>query len=89
VIYYCISGWFIVTFRKDAYTEEYFHLGLNEHQVKAVLYVKEKGRITNREYRELVGLSDEGARIDLNVLVEKGLLRMEGKGRSVHYVLNR
>ena len=31
-------------FRKDVYTEEYLlKLGLNERQVKAVMYVKERG----------------------------------------------
>jgi|Deesub1362B_J571_1020462.scaffolds.fasta_scaffold00997_4 ATP-dependent DNA helicase RecG len=79
---------FWVIFRKDIYTEEYLRsLGLNERQIKAVMYVKEKGRITNREYRELSGLSDEGARLDLNELVAKGILQVRGKGRGVHYVL--
>ncbi|HHV80504.1 TPA: hypothetical protein GXX44_02310 [bacterium] len=27
-------------------------MGLNERQVKAVMYVKEKGRITDKEYSE-------------------------------------
>ena len=62
-------------------------MGLNERQTKAVMYVKEKGRITNKEYRKLTGLSDEGARIDLSELSKKGLLHPKGKGRSVHYVL--
>jgi ATP-dependent DNA helicase RecG len=62
-------------------------LGLNERQIKAVMYVKEKGKITNREYRELAELSDEGARIDLKMLVEKGVLQIMGKGRSARYVL--
>lgn len=29
----------------------------------------------------------EGARIDLKVLVKKGLFEIKGKGRSVYYVL--
>ena len=62
-------------------------LGLNERQIKVVMYVKEKGKITNKEYREITGLSDEGARIDLNNLVEKGVLLPKGRGRNVHYVL--
>ena len=77
-----------VTFRKDILTEEYLRsLGLNERQVRAVFWVKEKGSITNREYRQLTGLSDEGARRDLNELVGKGILRSEGKGRAVRYTL--
>jgi ATP-dependent DNA helicase RecG len=70
------------------FTEENLRkLGFNERQVKAVLYVKEKGKITNKEYREVTGLSDEGARTDLNELVEKRILLAKGSGRNVHYVL--
>ena len=52
-----------------------------------MLYVKEKGRITNKEYREMTGLSDEGTRIDMSLLVERGVLLSKGKGRDTHYVL--
>jgi ATP-dependent DNA helicase RecG len=62
-------------------------MGLNERQIKAVLYVKKQGRITNREYRTPTNVSDEGARLDLSQLVKKGILEARGRGRSVHYVL--
>lgn len=79
---------FRVIFRKDIYSMEYLRgLGLNERQVKAAMYVKEKGKITNKEYRGLTELSDEGARIDLNQLVEAGVFQVKGRGRSAHYVL--
>jgi len=83
-----VFGGFSVVFRKDIYTEEYLrNLGLNERQIMAVMYVKEKGKITNKEYREITGLSDEGARININELIEKGVLLSKGRGRSIHYVL--
>ena len=77
-----------VTFFKDKWHEENLKkLDLNERQIKAIKYVKENGKITNREYREINSLSDEGARIDLNILVEKNILVPTGKGRNVHYLL--
>jgi ATP-dependent DNA helicase RecG len=83
-----VFGGFSVIFRKDIYTEEYLYsLGLNERQIKAVIFVKEKGKITNREYRQLTGLSDEGARRDLNNIVKKKVFKIKGKGRSISYVL--
>ena len=40
--------------RKDYYTEEKLkEMGLNERQIKAVTYVKENGKITNKKYQEL------------------------------------
>jgi len=74
-------GGFSVYFRKDIYTEEYLRkMGLNERQIKAVMYVKKKGRITNREYQELTGVSRQMATIDLTQLVKIGILSRSGKG---------
>ncbi len=84
------QGGFLVTFSKDPYTPERLRaLGLNERQIQAVLYVKEHGKITNREFRALTGISDEGARLDLKRLVELSILEPHGKGRSVYYALRR
>lgn len=83
-------GGFSVTIFKDVLNEEQLRkLGLNERQIKAVLYVKENGKITNKEYRDLNNISDEGARIDLNGLTEKNIFIAEGSGRSAHYLLNK
>jgi len=84
------TGGLWVTFHKDILTAEHLRsLGLSERQIRAVIWAKGKGSITNREYRQLTGLSDEGARRDLNEIAGKGILRAEGKGRSVRYILPR
>lgn len=81
------SGVMKIIFYKERWTEEKLkELGLNARQVKAIIYVKENGRITNKEYRELTGLSDEGSRIDLRELVKKGLLQIKSRGRNTYYV---
>lgn len=83
-----VFGGFSIIFRKDIYTEEHLrNLGLNERQIKAVLYAKQKGKITNKEYRVLTGLSDESVRKDLSELVEKNILLFQGTGRNIHYIL--
>jgi len=82
-------GVFVVKFYQDKWNEENLKkLGIKERQIKAVMYVKEKGKITNKEYRELTGLSDEGARIDLIELSKRNLIQPIGKGRSAHYILD-
>lgn len=82
-------GGFAVYFYKDIYTEEILRkMGLNERQIKAVLYVKEKGRITNREYRGMFGITDRMALIDINELCSKGILEKIGTtGRKTEYIL--
>ena len=84
-------GGFSVIFRKDVYTEEYLrNLGLNERQIKAVMHVKEKGRITNKEHRGMFGITDRMALIDLSELCVKNIFERIGKtGRKTEYVLIR
>ena len=84
-------GVMTVTFYKDKLNKENLKkLELNERQIKAVMYVKEKGRITNKDYKELIkDISRITATRDLTNLVEKGILKKVGIGkREVHYILN-
>lgn len=63
-------------------------IGLNERQIKAVMYVKEKGKIRNREYREMFTISDRMALIDITELCNRGILEKIGtKGRNIEYIL--
>ncbi len=84
-----VTAGFSVIFRKDLYTEEYLrNLGLNERQIMAVMYVKEKGRITNTEYQRLNNISRQMATIDLKEVVEKGVFIRKGKaGKGIAYQL--
>jgi ATP-dependent DNA helicase RecG len=75
-------------FRKNILTEEYLrNPGLNERQIKALMYVKEKGEITNKEYQGLNAVSNKTAYLELSDIVEKGVLILEGRGRQVKYLL--
>ena len=62
-------------------------LGLNERQWRAIEYIQEHGRITNREYRELGKVSHEIAYRELSELTTKGLIEKRGAGRGTHYIL--
>jgi ATP-dependent DNA helicase RecG len=80
---------FSVYFYKDIYTEENLRkMGLNERQIKSVIYVKEKGKITNKEYQELNKTTKKTASRDLSNLVEKGIFEQIGEtGKGTHYTL--
>jgi len=82
---------FWVIFRKDIYFPEYLKsLGLNERQIKAVLYVKETERITNAEYQEINNVKKTVAAEELQDLVEKAILSKIGTtGRAIFYELNK
>ncbi|MBC8249122.1 MAG: hypothetical protein H8E90_05540 [Anaerolineales bacterium] len=53
---------------------------------KLRLMVNEKRVLTNRDYRELSGVSNRIAANELQDLVKKGLAQRLGAGRSVRYV---
>lgn len=78
---------FTVIFKKDIYNEiDLKAKGLNERQVKAVLYVKEKGRITNREYININNhISDRTALRDLDYLVSIEILKRIGNNKASYY----
>ena len=78
----------MVTLFKDNLTEEELvKLGLNDRQVKAVIYVKEKGRITNSEYQAYFNVSKATATRDLTELVVEYRLfnRSGGVGAGTKY----
>ncbi|MGQ3014743.1 MAG: ATP-binding protein [Flavobacteriales bacterium] len=85
--YYNTGSDFWVEFRKNIYHEGYLQtLGLNERQIRAVLYVKENGKITNRIYQTLNDCSRNTASKELMGLVGKVLLKSSGqKGAGAYY----
>ncbi|GHV32214.1 ATP-dependent DNA helicase [Bacteroidia bacterium] len=83
------DGGFMVTLFKDRFSEEQLsQMGLNERQIKAVLYVKEKGEITTSAYTELNAVAERTARNDLNNLSDKQILKRVGETNLAKYILN-
>jgi len=80
-------GVFVVKFYQDKWNEENLKkLGINVRQIKAVIYVKEKGKITNKEYQEINNCSRNTASNDLRRLVENHILKESGvKGAGSYY----
>lgn len=61
---------------------------MNERQIRAVMYVKEKGRITNKEYQEYCNTSERTATRDLTDLVGKNIFEQVGfTGKGTNYIL--
>jgi ATP-dependent DNA helicase RecG len=83
------DGGFMVTLFKDRFSEEQLkQLGLNERQIKAVLYVKEKGEITTSAYTKRYAVAERTARNDLSELSDKQILKRIGETNLAKYVLN-
>lgn len=80
---------FRVIFRRGIFNEEYLRgLGLNERQIEAFLYVKEKGKITNKEYQELCNVKDRLATKELKDLVNRDVFKKIGTtGKGTYYII--
>lgn len=88
-LFFFKSSGFWVEFRKDIYNlNELKKLGLNERQIKAVLFVKENGKITNKLYQEINNTSDRSASRDLENLVSIGVLNRIGEKKGAFYEIN-
>jgi ATP-dependent DNA helicase RecG len=83
------QGGFLVTLFKDNLTDEQLiKLGLNERQLKAVQYIKDKAEITNAIYQEINNIGKTTATEDLQLMVELGVIIRKGNiGRGTKYVL--
>ncbi|MEA3432647.1 MAG: DeoR family transcriptional regulator [candidate division WOR-3 bacterium] len=76
-------------FYRDKWNEKNLkELGLNERQIKAVMYVKERGKITNKEYQRLCNTSERTVTRDLSSLVSAEIFEQIGMtGKGTEYIL--
>ena len=82
------NGVMAVIFYKDKWNKENLKkLGLNDRQIKAVMYVKEKGGIKNSEYQELCQTSERTALRELNKLTDLRVLNKTGEKKGTIYQL--
>jgi ATP-dependent DNA helicase RecG len=88
-LFYFKSSGFWVEFRKDIYNQNQLkELGLNERQVKAVFFVKENGKITNKIYQLINDTSNRSASRDLENLISIGVLKRIGEKKGAYYEIN-
>jgi ATP-dependent DNA helicase RecG len=84
------NGGISVTLFKNIFNEEHLkRKGLTKRQIKAILYVKESGKITNSEYQKLTDVSKTTATRELNQMVDefKLLIKIGETGKGTFYYL--
>jgi ATP-dependent DNA helicase RecG len=81
-------GEFVIILWRDWLSERFMDsLGLETRLRQAITHIKIHRRVTNADYQQWLGVPRRTATRDLETLVGKGILRMEGKGRGAFYVL--
>ena len=74
-------------FEKEKMEEE--KAELNQRQKEVLEYIKERGKISNAEYRSIFKVSAATAKRELKDLVIKKICRTSGAGPSLHYLLKK
>jgi len=62
-------------------------IALTERQIRIIEFINQNGKISNRDVREMFKLSDEGALKEIKKLINLLIIKSEGKGRALHYIL--
>ena len=62
-------------------------VALNDRQMQVVEKIIAEGKVANKDIREMFGISDTAARTELYKLMKLGVIKREGGGRSIHYIL--
>jgi len=62
-------------------------IALTERQMRIIEFINQNGKITNKDVREMFRLSDEGALQEIKKLIYLEIIKSEGKGRALHYIL--
>lgn len=67
--------------------EEKGQIALTERQMKIIEHLQRNGRITTGDMAKIFGVTRQAALKELSKLIELEVIKPEGKGRGVHYVL--
>jgi Fic family protein len=60
---------------------------LTERQMRIIEFINQNGKVSNRDVREMFKLSDEGALKEIKKLINLDIIKSEGKGRALHYII--
>jgi len=83
--------YFVVTVWRDRFTEDFIaSLGLNDRQKTAILFIKQNGKITNKQYQEISKVTDRTVLRDIQELINKDVLHKIGTtGRATYYIIKK
>ena len=62
-------------------------IALTERQMKILERINKDGYITNKIIREIFKLSDEGALKEIKKLLANGVIKSDGRGRNIRYLI--
>ena len=81
---------FIITKNQKLITFSSKKEGLSKTLLNITLcaFINKNGKITTRNIREIFELSNEGALKEIKKLINLEIIKSEGKGKALYYILN-
>ncbi|MFH1391196.1 MAG: ATP-binding protein [Candidatus Diapherotrites archaeon] len=64
-------------------------IGLNERQIKILNFLQKQGSVLRKQLEDHFGITKKTTTRDLNQLIDKGLVKKEGKAKNVRYELTK
>ncbi len=77
----------VIKIKSTKKTIEQSQIVLTSRQIKIVEQITSKGKVTNKELREIFHVSAQAAHKELTKLVNLKVIKPVGKGRAIHYIL--
>jgi len=68
--------------------EEGERIELTQKQIKILERIKEKGKVTNKDLRDMFGITRQAILKEISKLIEVKLIELVGKGRSAYYEIS-
>ncbi len=79
---------FIAKMGLSSKIEEGERIELTQKQIKILERIKEKGKVSNRDLREMFGITRQAILKEISKLIEAKLVELVGKGRSAYYKIS-
>jgi len=76
---------FIVKMGLSPKIEEGERIELTQKQIKILERIKEKGKVSNKDLRDMFGITRQAMLKEISKLIDANLIMLVGKGRSAYY----
>ena len=68
--------------------EEGERIELTQKQIRILERIKEKGKVANKDLRDMFGITRQAMLKEISKLIEVKLIELVGKGRSAYYKIS-
>ena len=62
-------------------------IALTERQMRIIEFINQNGKIANKDVRDMFKISDRAALKEIIKMVRLAVIKAEGKGRSLRYIM--